>query len=128
MTPTRIALARRLPGTLAGSILALALTTIAAPTPVTAAEPLKLGVPPGARPTPVIPPDQGVHALPAPETHRFVGPLSRPTRTGRAGVALWGAPGTATSQRGPGDPDSVGWAGGGVAVEWGGPPRSGAAN
>jgi len=101
------------------------------PWPASAAEPLKLGVPPSisSRPTPVVPaPDQGVNGLPAPEVRMFVGPLSRPTRTGRAGVALWGAPGTATSPRGPGDPDSVGWVGGGVAVEWGGAPKGGASN
>lgn len=110
-----------------GSILVLASgVLLLAPAPAPAAEPLKLGVPPGvsSRPTPVVPaPDQGTTGLPAPEMRKFVGPLSRPTHTGRAGVALWAAPGTAASQRGPGDPDSVGWAGGGVAVEWGGSPK-----
>jgi hypothetical protein len=87
------------------------------------AQPLTLGVPSSPRPTPVLPPNQGVQQLPAPEAHMFVTPLSRPTRTGRAGIAIWGAPGTATSQRGPGDPDSVGWVGAGMAAEWGGGPR-----
>ena len=133
MTPIAVsALFGSIRRTIGESILlpfALVLTAVGAllaPAAAWAAEPLKLGVPPSAssRPTPVVPaPDQGVNGLPAPEMRKFVGPLSRPPRTGRAGVARWGAPGTAGSQRGPGDPDSVGWAGGGVAVEWGGPAR-----
>jgi hypothetical protein len=89
------------------------------------AQPLTLGVPPTSnRPTPVIPPaNQGAPQLPAPETRAFVGPLTKSTKTGRVGIAAWGAPGTAASQRGPGDPDSVGWVGAGVAAEWGGGPR-----
>jgi len=89
------------------------------------AQPLMLGVPSTSpRPTPMLPsPNQGVQQLPAPETRAFVGPLTKSTRTGRVGIAAWGAPGTATSQRGPGDPDSVGWVGAGIAAEWGGGPR-----
>ena len=102
----------------------LLLGSAVAALPAAAAEPLKLGVPPSpwAAPKPT-PPNPGVQELPAPETRTFVAPLSRSTRTGRAGIAVWGAPGNSTSQRGPGDPDSVGWAGGGVAAEWGGAPR-----
>ena len=94
------------------------------------AQPLTLGAPTTSpRPTPVIPPPgQGAQQLPAPETRAFVEPLTKPTRTGRVGIAAWGAPGTATSQRGPGDPDSVGWAGAGVAAEWGGVPRRSSRN
>ena len=97
--------------------------TLAAPT--ASAQPLMLGAPSTSpRPTPMLPsPNQGVQQLPAPETRAFVGPLTKPTRTGRVGIAAWGAPGTATSQRGPGDPDSVGWVGAGVAAEWGGGSR-----
>ena len=108
------------------SIPLLFAVTLIAPAPASGADPLKLGAPPSvsSRPPRAVPaPDQGVPALPAPEMRTFVGPLSQPTRTGRAGVALWGAPGTASSPRGPGDPDSVGWAGAGVAVEWGAAPR-----
>lgn len=94
-------------------------------TSTVSAQPLNLGVPSTSpRPTPVLPPpNQGVQQLPAPETRAFFGPLTKPTKTGRVGIAAWGAPGTATSQRGPGDPDSVGWVGAGVAAEWGGGPR-----
>lgn len=96
---------------------------------VASAEPLNLGVPRGSRPAPAISgPDRDTQVLPAPETRAFVPPLSRSTRTGRAGVAVWGAPGRATSPRGPGDPDSVGWAGAGVAIEWGAGPRGARSN
>jgi hypothetical protein len=96
----------------------LGATLAAAPA---SAQPLTLGAPTTSqRPTPMLPsPNQGVQQLPAPETRAFVGPLTKPTKTGRVGIAAWGAPGTATSQRGPGDPDSVGWVGAGVAAEWG---------
>ena len=105
----------------------LGATILAAPA---SAQPLRLGTPPTSpRPTPVLPPtNPGVQQLPAPETRAFVGPLTKPTKTGRVGIAAWGAPGTATSQRGPGDPDSVGWGGAGVAAEWGGGQRRTAPN
>lgn len=102
----------------------LLLVSVVLARPAPAAEPLKLGVPPSpwAAPLPT-PTNPGVQQLPAPETHTFVGPLSRSTKSGRAGIAVWGAPGNSASPRGPGDPDSVGWAGGGMAAEWGGVPR-----
>ena len=115
----------------AGLVLGCAaLAALSSPAaPAESAEPLKLGVPPSAWGTPPPPaPNPGVQQLPAPETRTFVPPLSRPTRTGRAGIAVWGAPGTTTSPRGPGDPDSVGWAGGGVAAEWGATPRRAPSN
>ena len=111
-----------------GSILLLPALAFLVPSPA-ASEPLKLGVPPNPRPGPPAPgADKGSQILPAPETRAFVPPLSRSTRTGRAGIAAWGAPGNSTSQRGPGDPDSVGWAGAGVAVEWGAGPRGARSN
>jgi len=115
---TRIALA-------GGVLLGAALLA----SPAMSADPLKMGAPPSPRPTPLVPtPSPGAQQLPTPETRTFVEPLSRPTRSGRAGVAVWAAPGTSNSQRGPGDPDSVGWVGGGAAVEWGGGPRRSSPN
>lgn len=107
-----------------GSILLLSAPVLLLVPSRVAGEPLKLGAPPSPRMVPSVPgTEKGVQILPAPENRAFVPPLSQYTRTGRAGVAVWGAPGTATSQRGPGDPDSVGWAGAGVAVEWGATPK-----
>ena len=116
LTPTAYAI-------VTGSILLLSAPVLLVPSRV-AGEPLNLGVPPSPRMVPSVPgTEKGVQVLPAPENRAFVPPLSRSTRTGRAGIAVWGAPGTATSPRGPGDPDSVGWAGAGVAVEWGATPK-----
>jgi hypothetical protein len=94
--------------------------------PAAMAQPFKLDAPPpvSPRPTPVLPPAEGgVQQVPTPDGPVFVPGLSRRTRTGRMGVAAWSAPGRAVGQRGPGDPDQVGWVGAGFAVEWGGSPR-----
>ena len=102
------------------SVSALLLLAPAAP-----AEPLKLDAPPAIspRPTPVLPrPDSAVQQIPTPDGPVFVPGLSRATRSGRMGLAAWSAPGRAVGQRGPGDPDQVGWVGAGFAVEWGGSP------
>lgn len=60
------------------------------------------------------------HQLPVPNAPVFLAPLSKMTKTGRAGVAGWTTPNTAVGPRRAGDPDSAGWFGFGFAAEWGG--------
>jgi len=56
-----------------------------------------------------------------PDAPGFVGPLSKETATGRAGVAGWAAPNVPAGSRGAADPDNPGWLGFGFAAQWGGP-------
>jgi hypothetical protein len=56
-----------------------------------------------------------------PDRPHFFAPLSRPTRSGRAGVAGRSAPNSPVGSRVGGDHDNPGWPGVGFAVEWGGP-------
>jgi len=58
-----------------------------------------------------------------PSRPSFVGPLSRDTKTGRAGVAGFSAPNPPVGSRVAGDHDNPGWPGVGFAVEWGRPER-----
>ena len=51
------------------------------------------------------------------------GPLSRDTKTGRAGVAGFTVPNAPVGSRVASDPDNPGWAGLGFAIEWGRPER-----
>ncbi|HEY7037718.1 MAG TPA: hypothetical protein VID28_02650 [Methylomirabilota bacterium] len=56
-----------------------------------------------------------------PQRPHFFGPLSRDTKTGRAGVAGFSVPNAAVGARVAAQPDNPGWAGLGFAVEWGRP-------
>ena len=60
-------------------------------------------------------------ALPTRPT--FIGPLSRDTKTGRAGVAGFSAPNPPVGSRMAGDHGNPGWPGVGFAIEWGSPER-----
>src|SRR5262245_36024006 len=53
----------------------------------------------------------------------FIGPLSRETPTGRAGIAGWTSPNTSAGGRVATDPDNPGWPSVGFAIEWGGSPK-----
>jgi len=60
-----------------------------------------------------------------PHAPGFIEPLTRPTETGRAGMAGWIAPSTPTGSRAASPPEgSSGWLGFGFAIEWGGPSRT----
>lgn len=52
----------------------------------------------------------------------FIGPFSRKTETGRAGLAGWTAPATPVGSPQAGHREVPGWFVLGFAVEWGGPP------
>ena len=58
---------------------------------------------------------------PVPDTPGFVGPFSKRTETGQAGMAGWTAPNMPVGSRGAADPDNPGWLGFGFAAQWGGP-------
>lgn len=61
-----------------------------------------------------------------PDRPNFIAPLSKETKTGRAGVAGWSAPNPPVGSRVAGDHDNPGWPGVGFAIEWGrGRTRSG---
>jgi hypothetical protein len=59
-----------------------------------------------------------------PDRPNFIEPLSRDTKSGRAGVAGWSAPNPAVGSRAAGDHDNPGWPGVGFAIEWGRPERA----
>ena len=54
-----------------------------------------------------------------PQTPKFVGPLSRRTATGQAGVAGYTAPNPPVGSRVAGDHETAGWPSIGFAIEWG---------
>lgn len=54
-----------------------------------------------------------------PQRPNFIGPLSRDTRSGRAGVAGFTAANPPVGSRVAGDHDNPGWPGVGFAIEWG---------
>jgi hypothetical protein len=54
----------------------------------------------------------------------FIEPLTRPTETGRMGIAGWTSPSVPSGSRLSSPPDSTGWFGFGFAIEWGGPART----
>jgi hypothetical protein len=87
----------------------------------TFAQQLDLGAPTheGSRPRP---PERDLypHRSTVPDAPAFLAPLSRQTKTGRAGVAVWMAPYTPVGPHGAGDPEGAGWLGFGFAAEWGG--------
>ena len=59
-----------------------------------------------------------------PDRPHFIGPLSKETRSGRAGVAGGSAPNPPVGSRVGGDHDNPGWPGVGFAIEWGRPERA----
>jgi len=59
-----------------------------------------------------------------PDRPNFIAPLSKPTKSGRAGAAGWSAPNPPVGSRVGGDHDNPGWPGVGFAIEWGRPERA----
>jgi hypothetical protein len=59
-----------------------------------------------------------------PDRPKFLGPLSKETRSGRVGAAGVPAPNVPLGSRVGGDHDTAGWPGGGFAIEWGRGPRA----
>jgi hypothetical protein len=59
-----------------------------------------------------------------PDRPSFVAPLSKDTRTGRAGVAGFSAPNPPVGSRVAGDRENPGWPSVGFSIEWGRPPRA----
>ena len=59
-----------------------------------------------------------------PQTPKFIGPLSRPTATGQAGVAGYTAPNPPVGSRVAGDHENPGWPSVGFVIEWGRSQRS----
>jgi hypothetical protein len=109
-------------GLAVGSVSALAIT------PGVMAQPLESKTPPVKRePPPPAVPDRDLRPTPPPVPHTpgFLAPLSRPTKSGRAGIAGWTAPNAAVGARGAVDAESSGVFGFGAAAEWGRsiPPR-----
>ncbi len=110
------------------SIVALLLVAaLLALAPVaTSAEPLTLETSPvpGDRVAPAVPDRDLYPQRPSlPQTPHFIGPLSRDTATGRAGVAGYTAPNPAVGSRVAGDHDNPGWPSLGFVIEWGRSPR-----
>ena len=85
---------------------------------------LKTTTPPRERVAPSVP-DRDLHPQrPAlPDRPNFIGPLSRDTKTGRAGVAGFSVSNPPVGSRVAGDHDNPGWPGVGFAIEWGRPER-----
>jgi len=91
------------------------------------AQSMDLKAPPPARErvTPAAPERDRRPQRPAlPDRPTFIAPLSKETRTGRAGVAGGSAPNPAVGSRLGGDHDNPGWPGVGFAIEWGRPERA----
>jgi len=92
-----------------------------------AAQPLDLKTAPPSRErvAPAVP-DRDLRpqrpALPA--RPNFIGPLSKETKSSRAGAAGWSAPNPPVGSRVGGDHDNPGWPGVGFAIEWGRPERA----
>jgi hypothetical protein len=81
---------------------------------------LKTTRPPRERVAPPLPDRDLYPQRPSlPDAPHFVGPLSRETETGRAGVAGFTASNPAVGSRVAGDHDTPGWPGVGFVVEWG---------
>ena len=86
---------------------------------------LKATPPPRERVAPAVPERDLQPQRPAlPDRPNFFAPLSKQTRSGRAGVAGWSAPNPPVGSRVGGDHDNPGWPGVGFAVEWGRPERA----
>lgn len=81
---------------------------------------LKTAPPPRERVAPSVPERNLYPQRPAlPQRPNFIGPLSRDTKTGRAGIAGFSATNPPVGSRVAGDHASPGWPGVGLAVEWG---------
>jgi hypothetical protein len=92
-----------------------------------AAQPLDLKTTPPARErvAPGVPDRDLRPQRPAlPDRPNFIKPLSKETRSGRAGAAGWSAPNPPVGSRMGGDHDNPGWPGVGFAIEWGRPERA----
>jgi hypothetical protein len=86
---------------------------------------LKTTPPPRERVAPAVPERDLQPQRPAlPDRPNFFAPLSKQTRSGRAGVAGWSAPNPPVGSRVGGDHDNPGWPGVGFAIEWGRPERA----
>ena len=86
---------------------------------------LKTAPPPRERVAPSVPDRDLYPQRPAlPDRPNFIAPLSKDTKSGRAGVAGWSAPDAPVGSRVGGDHDNPGWPGVGFAIEWGRPERA----
>ena len=86
---------------------------------------LKTAPPPRERVAPSVPDRDLYPQRPAlPDRPNFIAPLSKDTKSGRAGVAGWSAPNPPVGSRVAGDHDNPGWPGVGFAIEWGRPDRA----
>ena len=86
---------------------------------------LKTAPPPRERVAPSVPDRDLYPQRPAlPDRPNFIAPLSKDTKSGRAGVAGWSAPNAPVGSRVGGDHDNPGWPGVGFAIEWGRPERA----
>lgn len=107
------------------SIVALVVAAPLMLLPVTvSAQPmdLKTTPPPRERVAPSVPDrDLQPQRPPLPDRPNFIAPLSRETKSGRAGAAGWSAPNPAVGSRMAGDHRNPGWPGVGFAIEWGRP-------
>ena len=86
---------------------------------------LKAPVPPRERVAPAVPERDLQPQRPGlPDRPNFIAPLSRETKSGRAGAAGWSAQNPPVGSRVGGDHDNPGWPGVGFAIEWGRPVRA----
>lgn len=108
------------------ALLVIAGTLTIAPLSVNAQSmDLKTTPPPKERIAPAVPERDLYPQRPSlPDRPNFVGPLSKDTRSGRAGVAGFSAPNPPVGSRMAGDPDNPGWPSLGFAIEWGRPQRA----
>lgn len=104
------------------ALLALGGSLIAA-SPSAHAQTMELkSTPPRERVAPSVPERDLYPQRPSlPQRPHFFGPLSRDTRSGRAGVAGFSVPNAPVGARVASGPDNPGWAGLGFAIEWGRP-------
>jgi len=83
---------------------------------------LKAPPPPRERLAPAVPDRDLKPQRPAlPDRPNFIAPLSKATKSGRAGVAGWSAPNPPVGSSVGGDHANPGWPGIGFAIEWGHP-------
>jgi hypothetical protein len=107
-------------------ILLVVVGSLAIVSPSVRAQSLDLKTtPPKERVAPAVPDRDLYPQRPSlPPRPSFFGPLSKSTRTGRAGVAGFSSPNPPVGSRGAGEPEMPGWPGVGFAIEWGGPERA----
>lgn len=86
---------------------------------------LKTTPPQRERVAPAVPErDLQPHRPALPDRPNFIAPLSKDTKSGRAGVAGWSAVNPPVGSRVGGDHENPGWPGVGFAIEWGRPERA----